>query len=247
MERMIPRFTWGEIAPRERDVSRGAGYQFYRIAPTDVMLVSTPLGIEDYTQDAVEEAIARFWHCVELLAAEHVDRIVLGGAPVSAQLGRERVRALLKEMEEKTGIPGDAPLEAIIAAMARLGIHKIAIGSRWATPLNERIAQYLEEASLEVVGITERGQWAAQAFAMPFEEGLRVAVDVGREAARLDADVQAVWVAGGAAMALHAIPVIEEEFGVPTFTNLSAEVWNGLVRPGVIDPVQGWGRLLATK
>jgi hypothetical protein len=26
---------------------------------------------------------------------------------------------------------------------------------------------------------------------------------------------------------------------------LSLEVWNNLVRPGIIPPVQGWGRLLA--
>jgi hypothetical protein len=26
---------------------------------------------------------------------------------------------------------------------------------------------------------------------------------------------------------------------------MSAEVWNDLVRPGIIPPVQGWGRLLA--
>jgi hypothetical protein len=37
---------------------------------------------------------------------------VLGGTPVSAQLGRSRVLRLLKEAEEKTGIRGDAPLEA---------------------------------------------------------------------------------------------------------------------------------------
>ena len=42
-------------------------------------------------------------------------------------------------------------------------------------------------------------------------------------------------------------PYLEEEFGKPTFTNMSAEVWNDLVRPGIIPPVQGWGRLLTMK
>jgi len=46
-------------------------------------------------------------------------------------------------------------------------------------------------------------------------------------------------------MSLHVIPALEEEFGKPAFTNMSAEVWNDLVRPGIIAPVQGWGRLLA--
>lgn len=246
MERMIPRFKYSEIAPQEHRVLRGPAYQFYRMVPVDVMMVTTPLGLQDYTEERVEEAIARFWSCVDLLVEEHVDHIVLGGAPVSAQLGRARVLSLLGDMTRKTGIPGDAPIEAVIAAMNRLGLRRIAVASRWAEALNTQVAEYLEAAGLEVVGVTDRGQWAAQASAMSFEEGLQVALDVAREAAQFDR-AEAVWVAGGAAMALHAVPTIEKEFGKPTFTNLSAEVWNGLVRPGVIEPVAGWGTLLEMK
>lgn len=47
-------------------------------------------------------------------------------------------------------------------------------------------------------------------------------------------------------MRLHFIPTLENEFGNPASTNMSVEVWNDLIRPGVIPPVQGWGRLLAT-
>jgi maleate cis-trans isomerase len=48
-------------------------------------------------------------------------------------------------------------------------------------------------------------------------------------------------------MALHVIPTLEEEYGKPTFTNMSAEVWNDLIRPGIIPPVEGWGCLLANQ
>jgi maleate isomerase len=249
MERLIPRFKWGNIEPPggEGRTRRGPGYQFYRIVPLDVMEISVGLGLRDYTEAGVEDAISNLWKCVDLLAQERVDRIVLAGAPVSAQLGRARVQGLLRDLEAKTGIPGDAPLEAVIAAMHHLGLQKIAVASRWPAELNARVTQYLQEGDLEVVGTTVRDQWLAQATAMSFEEGLEAALDTGREAAQLAPEVEAVWVAGGAAMALHVIPMIEAEFGKPTFTNLSAEVWNGLVRPGVIDPVQGWGRLLAAR
>jgi arylmalonate decarboxylase len=242
----VPRYIWGDISPRESKVHRGPAYQFYRIVPVDVMLVVAPLGIADYTQERVDEAIASFWDRVDALAAEKVDHLILGGAPVSAQLGRQRVQRLLGEAEDKTGIPGDAPIEAVIAAMKHLGLRRIAVGSRWADELNQRVKAYLEEGGIEVVGITARGQWASEAFAMSFEQGLQTAIDVGREAAQLDPSVDAVWVAGGAAMALHAIPALEEEFHKPVFTNLSAEVWHGLVHTEVIDPVADWGTLLAS-
>jgi maleate cis-trans isomerase len=80
---------------------------------------------------------------------------------------------------------------------------------------------------------------------MTLEQGLEMALDVGCEAARTWPEAEAISVPGGAAMSLHVIPAIEEEYGKPAFTNMSAEVWNDLVRPGIIPPVQGWGRLLA--
>jgi maleate cis-trans isomerase len=82
---------------------------------------------------------------------------------------------------------------------------------------------------------------------MSLEEGLNLALDVGQEAANLATNADAIAVPGGAAMALHVIPALEEEFGKPAFTNMSAEVWNDLVRPGIIPPVQGWGCLLANR
>jgi maleate cis-trans isomerase len=172
---------------------------------------------------------------------------VFGGAPISAVLGRERVLDLLNTTREKTGVPADAPLEALIAAMKHLGLASLTIGSRWADKVNDAIVRYLAAAGIEVTYITKRNQWAGEAFAMTLEEGLGLALEVGREAARLAPQADGVSVPGGAAMSLHVIPAIEEEFGKPAFTNMSAEVWNDLVRPGIIPPVEGWGCLLANR
>jgi maleate cis-trans isomerase len=129
--------------------------------------------------------------------------------------------------------------------MNHLRLTKLAIGSRWADPVNDAIRRYLEAGGINVLGITKRNQWASDSFAMTLEQGLEMALDVGREAARTWPDAEAISVPGGAAMSLHVIPAIEQEYGKPAFTNMSAEVWNDLVRPGIIPPVQGWGRLLA--
>lgn len=244
--KLLPRFRYGMIRPRSHEeVHRGPGYQFYRIVPLDVMEISTGLGLENYTVEGVDKAIANYWNCVDALAREKVQVIVFGGAPISAVLGRPRVLELLKKTESKTGVPADAPLEALIAAMKHLGIRTLTIGSRWADAVNNALVKYLEEAGLEVVAITKRNQWASEAFAMSLEEGLSTALEVGREAARSAPQADAISVPGGAALSLHVIPALEEEFGKPAFTNLNCEVWNDLLRPGIIAPVEGWGRLLA--
>jgi maleate cis-trans isomerase len=244
----MPRFRYGVIHPRSHEGrARGAGYQFYRLVPLDVMEFSAVLGITNYTLEAVEKALDNYWRCVDTLAQEKAQMIVLGGAPVSAALGRKRVLDLLRQTTEKTGIPTDAPLEAFIAAMKHLGLSKLAVGSRWADQVNDALVGYLADGGIEVVGITKRNQWGAESAAMSLEEGLNMALEVGREAARSFPHAEAVAVPGGAALCLHVVPALEEEFGKPAFTNLSAEVWNELVRPGIIPPVQGWGRLLEGK
>ena len=205
MERLIPKFRFGHIDPaavEARRARRGPGYEFYQIVPTNIMLVTTVLGIRDFTRDAVEAAIPNYWNCVDALAEEKVDVFVLGGTPVSAQLGRSRVLRLLKEAEDKTGIRGDAPLEAAIAAMQHLGLKKIAVGGRWTDEFNQAVVQYLEDGGIEVVGITKRNQWGKEAFAMSFEEGLKLALEVDREAARVASDAEAIFVPGGVQQAI---------------------------------------------
>lgn len=243
----LPRFRYGMIQPRSHENrQRGSGYQFYRLVPLDIMECSAVLGIENYTLEAVEKALGNYWNCVDALVREKAQVIVVGGAPVSAALGRKRVIELLRQTTEKTGIPTNAPLEALIAAMNRLGLRKLAIGSRWADKVNDAMVRYLTDGGIDVVAVTKRNQWGAESAAMSLEEGLQMALDVGREAARMAPEAEAIAVPGGAAMSLHVVPALEEEFGKPAFTNLTSEVWHDLVRPGIIPPVQGWGRLLAT-
>jgi len=245
-KKLLPRFRYGVIQPRaHEDVQRARSYQLYRLLPLDFMEISTGLGLENYTKEGVEKAINNYWTCVDRLVKEKVDHIIFSGAPISAMLTRPKVLQLLRETKERTGISADAPLEALVAAMKHLGLSRLAVGSRWADPVNDAIKRYLEAGGIEVVGITKRNQWASDSFAMTLEQGVEMALDVGREAARTWPEAEAISVPGGAAMSLHVIPAIEEEYGKPAFTNMSAEVWNDLVRPGIIAPVQGWGRLLA--
>jgi maleate isomerase/arylmalonate decarboxylase len=248
VEKILPRFRYGVIHPRAHEaVQRGPNYQLYRLVPLEIMEIATGLGLENYTEEGVEKAIGNYWTCVENLARERADFIVLGGAPISAVLGRERVLDLLRKTKEKTGISADAPLEALIAAMKHLGLSSLTIGSRWADKVNDAIVRYLEAGGIKVICITKRNQWAAEAFAMTLEEGLNLALEVGREAARLAPQAQGMSEPGSAARSIHVIPALEEEFGKPSFTNMNAEVWNDLVRPGIIPPVEGWGCLLANK
>ncbi|HEY1622655.1 MAG TPA: hypothetical protein VGG16_02560 [Streptosporangiaceae bacterium] len=242
---LLPRFRYGQILSTSKGQRLGTGFQFYRLVPLDVIEVTALLGIDDYTDADIETAAERFPLCVAALREDQADRIVLSGVPIAARLGRVRTLRLLAEAEEHTGIPCDTTLEAVIAALQHLGLSRVTMGSRWAPGINAAVTAYLAEAGVETVAATELGQWGGAAYRMTLADGMRVSLDIGRQAARLGGTAEAIFVPGGAALTLHVVPVLEREFGKPVITNLTAEVWHGLIKTGIIPPVERWGQLLS--
>ena len=239
-----PRYRWGFIGPTEAGGAQQQRSQPEPLLPPDVVEVSTGLGISDYTTEGVEEAIGgRYWKCVDELVAKKAQSLNLGGVPISSQLGRPRVLSLIGETQQKTGLPADSTNEAIIAALERLGVKRIAVASRWALQLNEALVGYFGRAGIEVASITSEGQWAREAFAMSVEKGIVLAFRLGREAMRKAPNAGALLLPGGTWRSLAAVPILEDDFDVPVITNGTATAWR-IISQGIAPPVKGWGRLL---
>lgn len=245
IDRLLPRYRYGVILPGTGAVQRGVDYQFYRLAPLDVMQIGVGLGIREYSDVTPESAREAFWRCVETLQAEAADCVVLSGVPVSAGMGRAPVRELLEEVPRRTGLRAYATLESIIAALEFLGASRIAMASRFPPETNATIAAYLAEAGVQVLATTARDLSLSQARQLSMVDGMQLALEIGREAAAQAPDAEAVLLPGGATLSLHAIPALEAELNKPVLINLSAEVWHALIAPQLIPPVTGWGCLLA--
>ena len=239
------RYVAGTITPIGED--RNPQPKPEPLLPPTVKRVFSSLEISDYTPDGVREAIgSRYWTCVDDLVKQGAQRVTLAGFPIASQLGRPRLLELQAETETRTGIIADSQAEATIAALKHLGAKKIAIASRWSTQLNDALVAYLSHAGLEVLAVTSTGQWAKQAFSMSLDEGVKLAFQLGREAMRKAAKAEGLLLAGGAWRSLAAVPILEEDFGIPVVTNPIAPVWR-LIAAGIAPPVQGWGRLLALR
>ena len=147
------------------------------------------------------------------------------------------------ETTRKTGIETDSQAEATIAALKYLGTVSVAIASRWPQQLNDQLKNYFEDAGIEILTITSADQWGGQAFSMSIEQGVKLAFQLGREAMRRAPTAQALLLAGGAWRSLAAVPILEEDFGIPVITNPIAPVWR-LINKGIAPPVEGWGILM---
>lgn len=222
-------------------------YQFYRVAPEGMMLVTTGLNLKDYSLPAVESELPMLWDRLSLLAGKKVDRLSLSGVPVASVLGRKRMRAILAEGRSRTGLVFDTDLEAHIATLQHFGAARIALATRWPEAVNDALTSYLADAGIEVAARRSRSRSLEQNKVASPADDHQLALDLGREALRAAPNAQALLLPGGLWFAIHAAPLLEAEFGVPVLLNILSTTWAALRAAGTrvqVRPDPRWGRVL---
>lgn len=223
-------------------------YQFYRIAPEGMMLVTTGINLKEYSLAAVEQELPSLWNRFELLAGKKVDRISLSGVPVAAALGRKRVLEILSEARSRTGLECDTDLEAHIAALQHLGADRIALATRWPDSVNDALTRYLADAGIEVLACRSRGRSLAQNKASNAAADHELALELGGQVLRETPAAQALLMPGGLWFAIHAVPLLETEYSRPVLLNILSTTWAALHAAGsrmLHHPDPRWGRLMA--
>ena len=224
-------------------------YQFYRVAPEGMMLLTTGLNLTDYTLAAVEQELPTLWQRFDLLAGKKVDRISLSGVPVAVALGRAKMREILAAGEKRTGLPCDTDLEAHIATLHHLGAKRIALATRWPDRVNQALARYLAEDGIEVIALRSRGRTLQQNKYSSAADDHLLALELGREVLRATPEAEALLMPGGLWFAIHAVPMLEAEFGKPVLLNILSTTWAALHAAGkrmLHRPDPRWGKVLAS-
>jgi maleate cis-trans isomerase len=224
-------------------------YQFYRVAPEGMMLVTTGLNLKDYSLAAVEQELPTFWERIELLARKKVDRIALSGVPVAAGLGRTKMLEILAEAHDRSGLPCDTDLEAHIATLQHFGATRIALATRWQEPTNTALTRYLADAGIEVIACRSRGMSFGENKGSSAADDHQLALELGGEVLRETPDAQALLMPGGLWHAIHAVPLLEAEYGRPVLLNILSTTWAALHAAGkrmLQRPDARWGKVLAS-
>lgn len=224
-------------------------YQFYRVAPEGVMLVTCGLNLRGYTLESVEDNLPTLQERFDLLATKKVDRLSLSGVPVASVLGRKRMREILAEAEKRTGIPCDTDLEAHIATLNHFGAKKIALATRWPDAVNNALTKYLADAGIEVLACRSHPRSLDQNKYSVALEDHHLALKLGAEVLRAAPEAQALLMPGGLWFAIHAVPLLEAEFGKPVLLNILSTTWAALhtaKQPLPHKPDAKWGKVLGS-
>jgi maleate cis-trans isomerase len=224
-------------------------YQFYRVAPEGMMLVTTGLDLKDYTLAAVERELPALWQRFDLLARKKVDRIALSGVPVASVLGRKKMCEILAEGQSRTGLACDTDLEAHIAVLLHFGATRIALATRWPDAVNAALTRYLADAGVEVVACRSRPRSLEENKQASAAADHLLALDLGGEVLREAPGAQALLMPGGLWHAIHAVPLLEAAHGRPVLLNILSTTWAALRAAGrrmLHRPDARWGKVLAS-
>ena len=224
-------------------------YQFYRVAPDGMMLLTTGLNLKEYSLAAVETELPALWQALDLLKKKNVDRIALSGVPVASVLGRRKMRELLDQGGQRAGVPFDTDLEAHIATLQHFGATRIALATRWPDAVNAALTAYLKEAGIEVLACRSRGRSLDQNKVANAAADHDLALELGAQALRDAPQAQALLLPGGLWYAIHAAPLLEAEFGKPVLLNILSTTWaalNAAPKPLQVKSDPKWGRVMAS-
>jgi maleate cis-trans isomerase len=133
--------------------------------------------------------------------------------------------------------------------LQHFGATKIALATRWPEAVNTALTNYLKEAGIEVVSLRARGRSLDQNKLSSAAADHDLALELGAQALRAAPQAQALLLPGGLWYAIHAVPLLEAEFGKPVLLNILSTTWATLhaVRGPLLQrPDPRWGKVLAS-
>jgi maleate isomerase len=196
--------------------------------------VGAHAGLEERSRQQVEH----IGESVRLLAMVKPKVIVLAHTATSALLGREGEAALVARMEREHKVKFVTAFQCVFAALARLGIGRVALGAPY-----DAAATLKSKAFLEANGIGVVSHGNLENVRNIYDETAARARALAR---RIDAPAaQAVYLSGLGMPTIAEIEAMERDLGKPVVSAAVAMMWHALRVAGHTTPIRGFGRLLA--
>jgi maleate isomerase len=228
----------GSIQPSRGDTFT---YEFYKMAPEGVVLVTTSTNIKELTDAEFERALGEYEQAGKILATEEVDFILVGGTPVIAIKGSGADLAIAAKIQAATGIPSLHNFTAVIESLRKLNIRKIAVATPYRDAVNERHKRFLEANGFEVVKIKwmqiERNVEIAKT---PPYAAYRLAKETFREAE----GAEGIYISCSRWQTVSFIEALEQDLKVPVVSNSLSSIWAAFARTGVGEAKPGFGQLM---
>jgi len=216
-------------------------YEFQVLCPDGVAILETRVTGAALTLEELKKMRTDAVHGAQLLAQAGPNVICYIGTAACFVLGVDGEKALMKELQDKTGIPAVAGGACVSDALRSLGVKKMSLY----VPTNEQITkitvQYFKDQGFDVKDFDALGEESIANInrMSPWELYSNIV-----KLYRRTPDIDGIFVTGGCFRILEALETLEKDIGKPVVMTTAANMWRCLQIAGVKDPIHGFGQLL---
>jgi maleate cis-trans isomerase len=242
-EEYTPKHKIGCLSPLA--VVENAAYEFYRLAPRNLMLVLLPVGLSEFSRADVERVFAPLDEYLDMLKDRGVDLVMQNGVPLPLLIGIEAHDRMIAHMAKYSGKPATSTVLAVGRAARQLGLRKIVLVNKWSDEMNRTLAAFLEREGVQTCGVANKSLTPAEFVKIGAAEQMQLAYELGRRAFLEHASCDGVYVGGGTWLAEPVAEELEQEFGKPVICNQAAMIRDILHILDDWKPIAGHSRVLS--
>lgn len=241
---MEPWIGWrGRIGLMCVDSSQVCEPEFNAMAPEGVSIHSARMVLPRVTVSGLQELrdTPDLEKCAKLLAGAKVNSIVYCGTSVSFLTGSsDSDIILIKRMESSSqGIPCTTATTAVVRAMRKLGLKRIAVATPYNDEINQRLVSYFTAAGFDILSI--KGQAIEDPIAI-CEQTPETIYPFVKSADHPKAE--GIFVSCGDYRVGAVTEALEDDLGKPVVGVIQASFWDAKRLAGIQARTTGFGTLL---
>ena len=220
-------------------------YEFYRLAPPNVMAVQIGIGLVEFSSQDVERVFAPLDKYLDQLMDRSIDLVMQNGVPLPILIGIDKHDRMIEHMHKRTGLPATTTVECVVKTATEFGIQKVAVVNKWTDAMNESLGRFFARGGTKIIGGATQSLHPTDFHKIDSGEHMELAYRLGKQAFLDNPDCDAVYIGGGSWIAEPVAQMLEEEFGKLALCNQASVIRQVMKTLGAWAPRPGHSRVLS--
>ena len=233
--------SWRGVVGIIKPTMRPGGLEdMIRILPEGIGVIPLFNNITRGDRAEFKEVMKDYDEKVALLAEQGCDLIHPEGAPPFMVLGNDGEARKIKSWERKHKVPIFTSGTNHVAALRALKVKRFVGASYFKGEINKTFGTYFKKAGFDVL--------AMEGMDIPFNKVQTLSsheiYGFIKNLVLKHKRAQGIYMLGTAWKALEAIPLLEQDLGIPIVYPVTSRVWEIQRRLTICQPIKGYGRIL---
>jgi maleate cis-trans isomerase len=234
--------SWRGIVGIIKPTMRPGGLEdMIRLLPEGIGVIPLFNNITRGDRSEFKEVMKDYDEKVAILAEQGCDLIHPEGAPPFMVMGNAGEAKKIKAWERKHKVKIFTSGTNHVAALKALKVKRFVGASYFSGEINDTFASYFKKEGFNVLGM--------EGIDVPFNQVQTLSTEqiyaFIKALALRHKNAQGIYMLGTGWKALKAIPMLEQDLGIPIVYPVTARVWEIQRRLSIYEPIDGYGAILS--